>query len=171
MRILLVNILITTELRWDASVKSSCRMMKEAIPLLRCVANSILAERCFQVAKIIKKRTGLMSLCTRQELDLMFQGDSSDHLSNPGENNDLPSASPATAPTEVQNHSQSIFSATDQVKLQRSMSDGAMPVPSPIYVDDTVRTYANPLSYIGGPRLLTANLERASKESVLSIDE
>ena len=57
---------------------------------------------------------------------------------------------------------------------QRSMSDGrgvVVVVPSPIHISDDVRTFANPLSYLGGPRLLTANLSRASKESVLSIDE
>lgn len=37
--------------------------------------------------------------------------------------------------------------------------------------ESVVRNYANPLSYLGGPRLLTKNLQKTSKESILSIDE
>ncbi|XP_059351285.1 axotactin-like isoform X3 [Daphnia carinata] len=41
----------------------------------------------------------------------------------------------------------------------------------PRYGAESVRNYANPLSYLGGPRLLTKNLQKTSKESILSIDE
>ncbi|KAF7401433.1 hypothetical protein HZH68_007253 [Vespula germanica] len=39
---------------------------------------------------------------------------------------------------------------------------------SPIYLSDDCRTYGNPLSYLGGPRLQPRN--RNSIESVLSLD-
>ncbi|XP_046452961.1 uncharacterized protein LOC124200702 isoform X3 [Daphnia pulex] len=41
----------------------------------------------------------------------------------------------------------------------------------PRFGAERARNYANPLSYLGGSRLLTKNLQRTSKESILSIDE
>lgn len=53
---------------------------------------------------------------------------------------------------------------------QRPMSVGpGICVPTSIYLDDNTRTFSNPLSYLGGPHLPVA--QRASKESVLSIDD
>nr|CAD7256084.1 unnamed protein product [Timema shepardi] len=40
---------------------------------------------------------------------------------------------------------------------------------SPVFLSEERRTYGNPISYLGGPRL-AANPSRASKESVLSVD-
>ncbi|KAK0162952.1 hypothetical protein PV327_006677 [Microctonus hyperodae] len=39
---------------------------------------------------------------------------------------------------------------------------------APLYLGDDMRTFANPLSYLGGPRLPPQN--RTSIESVLSLD-
>lgn len=45
------------------------------------------------------------------------------------------------------------------------------PAPAPVYLADNVRTFANPISYLGGPRLLSnSTAPRTSKESVLSLD-
>lgn len=41
---------------------------------------------------------------------------------------------------------------------------------SPVFLSEERRTFGNPISYLGGPRLQTPNMTRASKESVLSVD-
>ncbi|GFG40608.1 hypothetical protein Cfor_06645 [Coptotermes formosanus] len=41
---------------------------------------------------------------------------------------------------------------------------------SPVFLSEGHRTFWNPISYLGGPRLLSPNMTRASKESVLSVD-
>ncbi len=54
----------------------------------------------------------------------------------------------------------------------RRKSDGGVPgLAAPVHLGDTVRTFANPLSYLGGPRLADSDRQRASKESILSIDD
>lgn len=41
---------------------------------------------------------------------------------------------------------------------------------SPVFLSEGKRTFWNPISYLGGPRLQSPKMTRASKESVLSID-
>jgi hypothetical protein len=41
---------------------------------------------------------------------------------------------------------------------------------SPVFLSEEHRTFGNPISYLGGPRLQSPNTTRASKESVLSVD-
>lgn len=62
-----------------------------------------------------------------------------------------------------------------QNRVQAFPSRSAGPLrplaPMPVYLADNVRTFANPISYLGGPRLLSnSTAPRTSKESVLSLD-
>jgi len=84
---------------------------------------------------------------------------------NPGESDDVSINSPSVI------NNQNLCLNVELVKRpQRPMSVGpGICVPTSIYLDDSTRTFSNPLSYLGGPYLPVT--QRASKESVLSIDE
>ena len=58
----------------------------------------------------------------------------------------------------------------NQLRRCTSVDAGiCMPATNQSYLVHTVRTFSNPLSYLGGPHLPVG--QRASKESILSIDE
>lgn len=85
---------------------------------------------------------------------------------------------PADEPDEVNGYEPGDQPATGPLTkrpIQAFPSRNAGPqramAPMPVYLADNVRTFANPISYLGGPRLLSnSSAPRTSKESVLSLD-
>ncbi|XP_069674286.1 axotactin isoform X2 [Periplaneta americana] len=95
------------------------------------------------------------------------QGHISNGVTKQGQNNS--SALFPTIPEDDSTERDSVTSDHEPIIVTpRALVPGA--TLSPVFLSEDQRTFGNPISYLGGPRLQSSNTTRASKESVLSVD-